>query len=212
MAAVTIGALGMTVGAGTAAAQGGAGCGPVCSTDKKVGSFTQEGFDITYQYPDKVTVGSPVTFAITITDADDPDRQITRLVHNTPHSYELTDVTVSRIRREGGRDVLDPLALGHAADTKARTTTITDPSGSTTVQGGLKYELTYTPRWGYSSGGKAPDGEGSHGVTFEGPGYAPVVSPRYGTSTGEFIGPSAGDLLGILVARTFSADATPDGP
>lgn len=210
MAAVTIGALGMTVGAGAAAAQGSSQCSN-CSIEK-VGSFTHEGFDITYQYPDEVAVGSPVTFTITITDADDPDRQVTRLVHNTPASYELTDATVSRIRHEGGREVLEPLALDHVADTKARTVTITDPSGSTAVQGGLEYELTYMPKWGYSSG-NALDGEGSHRVTFEGPGYAPAVSPQYGTRTGEFIGPSAGELLWILGARTFfSADVTQDGP
>jgi hypothetical protein len=185
------GALGMTAGVGTAAAQGSAGCGSTCSSDEKEASFTLEGFDITYQYPDKVAVGSPVTFTVTITDADHPDRQITRFVHNTPHSYELSDVTVSRVRPDGGRDVL---ALDRVADTTARTVTVTDPSGSTTVGGGLRYELTYLPKWGYSSH-DAMDGEGSHGIAVEGPGYAPAVSPRYGTATGEFAGPSAAELL-----------------
>lgn len=184
MVAATVVAGGMTLGVGVASAEGSAGCGSVdlglaCADDNSVEEevVTHDGFEITYRYPDDATAGYPTTFRITIKNVGHPDRGLTKLVHYPPSGFELTSVTTNRIRHSAvdNRDHLDPIVLDHVHDSSARTVTFTDPSGDPMqVLDGLQFELTYTPRYGYSSQASVGDVSGRSGVTFEGPG---IVSP-----------------------------------
>jgi hypothetical protein len=183
LAVAVIAAGGLTIGMGTAGAEAGAGCGSVCPTyDQLEQVVTHEGFEITYRYPEFAVGGDPTTFRITIKNVGDPDRGITKLVHNKPLHFGLIGVTTNRIRHvaAGNRDLFDPIVLDHVHDPEARTVAFTDPSGGpVSVGDGLQFDLIYMAS--YSQ--KLIEGAGNSSFTLEGPGFT-FASPLVGTVTG----------------------------
>ncbi|SEM15942.1 hypothetical protein SAMN05444583_12462 [Rhodococcus maanshanensis] len=184
LAVAAIATGGLTIGMGTSGAEVSAGCGSVCPSEKHLEQMlTHEGFEITYRYPERAVGGDPATFRITVKNVGDPDRGITKLVHNKPLNFALTGVTTNRISHvtAGNQDRLDPIVLDHVHDPEARTGTFTDPSGNPVRVGdGLQFDLTYTA----AHSQKLIEGAGVSGFTLEGPGFTPVVSPPVGTVTG----------------------------